>query len=317
MTDATSLPHPALAAGNVAVVTGGASGIGLAAAHRLAAMGLKVVIADRTIDAVEAAAAAVGSEAIGIRTDVSEPGSIDRLATTVAAHFGPVSVLMNNAGVAGGGDALSSPEGWARVLGVNLMGVLHGVQRFVPAMIESGSPGIVINTGSKQGITQPPGDTAYNVSKSGVKALTEGLAHSLREQTGDRVTAHLLIPGFTYTGMTARRLPEKPPAAWTPDQVIDRHARSAGAAGILHPVPRQRDQPPSRTRNASSGRRAISSRTGPPCRAGIPTGRTLSRATWRADRRWGRWAILHRDNAIRRGYGRRRRCWDGTSGRTR
>lgn len=222
MTDTTSLPHPALAAGKVAVVTGGASGIGLAAAHRFAAMGLKVVIADRTIEAVESAAAAVGSEAIGIRTDVSEPGSIDRLAITVAAHFGPVSVLMNNAGVAGGGDALSSPEGWARVLGVNLMGVLHGVQRFVPAMIESGSPGLVINTGSKQGITQPPGDTAYNVSKAGVKALTEGLAHSLREQTGDRVTAHLLIPGFTYTGMTARRLPEQPPAAWTPDQVVDR-----------------------------------------------------------------------------------------------
>jgi NAD(P)-dependent dehydrogenase (short-subunit alcohol dehydrogenase family) len=222
VTDTTPLPHPALAAGNVAVITGGASGIGLAAAHRFAAMGLKVVIADRTIDLVEAAAAAVGSEAIGIRTDVSEPGSIDRLATTVAAHFGPVSVLMNNAGVAGGADALSSPEGWARVLGINLMGVLHGVQRFVPAMVESGSPGIVINTGSKQGITQPPGDTAYNVSKAGVKALTEGLAHSLREQTGDRVTAHLLIPGFTYTGMTARRLPEKPPAAWTAEQVIDR-----------------------------------------------------------------------------------------------
>lgn len=222
MTDTTPLPHPALAAGNVAVVTGGASGIGLAAAHRFAAMGLKVVIADRTIDAVEAAAAAVGSEAIGIRTDVSDPGSIDRLATTVAAHFGPVAVLMNNAGVAGGGDALSSPEGWARILGVNLMGVLHGVQRFVPAMVESGSAGIVINTGSKQGITQPPGDTAYNVSKAGVKALTEGLAHSLREQTGDRVTAHLLIPGFTYTGLTARRLPEKPAAAWTPEQVIDR-----------------------------------------------------------------------------------------------
>jgi NAD(P)-dependent dehydrogenase (short-subunit alcohol dehydrogenase family) len=222
VTDTAPLPHPALAAGNVAVITGGASGIGLAAAHRFAAMGLKVVIADRTIDLVEAAAAAVGSEAIGIRTDVSEPGSIDRLAITVAAHFGPVAVLMNNAGVAGGADALSSPESWARVLGVNLMGVLHGVQRFVPAMIESGSPGLVINTGSKQGITQPPGDTAYNVSKAGVKALTEGLAHSLREQTGDRVTAHLLIPGFTYTGMTARRLPEKPPAAWTPEQVVDR-----------------------------------------------------------------------------------------------
>jgi NAD(P)-dependent dehydrogenase (short-subunit alcohol dehydrogenase family) len=86
--------------------------------------------------------------------------------------------------------------------------------------LEGDAPGLVINTGSKQGITQPPGNTAYNVSKAGVKALTEGLAHSLRERTGDRVTAHLLIPGFTYTGMTSPR-PEKPAGAWTPDQVID------------------------------------------------------------------------------------------------
>ena len=86
-----------------------------------------------------------------------------------------------------------------KVIGVNLMGVAHGVQAFAPAMIASGRPGIVINTGSKQGITQPPGNTAYNVSKAGVKALTEGLAHTLRQATGDLVTAHLLIPGFTYT----------------------------------------------------------------------------------------------------------------------
>jgi NAD(P)-dependent dehydrogenase (short-subunit alcohol dehydrogenase family) len=106
------------------------------------------------------------------------------------------------------------------VLGVNLFGVLHGVHSFVPAMLESGAPGLVINTGSKQGITQPPGDTAYNVSKSGVKALTEGLAHTLRGK-GGAISAHLLIPGFTYTGMTARRLPDKPLSAWTPVQVVD------------------------------------------------------------------------------------------------
>jgi NAD(P)-dependent dehydrogenase (short-subunit alcohol dehydrogenase family) len=77
------------------------------------------------------------------------------------------------------------------------------------------------NTGSKQGITQPPGNTAYNVSKAAVKALTEGLAHTLREKTGERVTAHLLIPGFTFTGMTRQRMAEKPPAAWNPEQVVD------------------------------------------------------------------------------------------------
>jgi NAD(P)-dependent dehydrogenase (short-subunit alcohol dehydrogenase family) len=100
--------------------------------------------------------------------------------------------------------------------------VLNGVQAFVPAMADRGEPGLVVNTGSKQGITQPPGDTAYNVSKSGVKALTEGLAHTLRNRAGCNVTAHLLIPGFTYTGMTAARFPERPPGAWMPEQVVDR-----------------------------------------------------------------------------------------------
>jgi NAD(P)-dependent dehydrogenase (short-subunit alcohol dehydrogenase family) len=130
-----------------------------------------------------------------------------------------VSVLMNNAAIHGGADSLSSPVIWESVIGINLMGVVHGVQALVPAMIESGRSGLVINTGSKQGITQPPGNTAYNVAKAGVKALTEGLAHTLRQKAGDRVTAHLLIPGFTYTGMTGAS--EKPAGAWTPDQVID------------------------------------------------------------------------------------------------
>ena len=214
--------HPALVAGNVAVVTGAASGIGLAAARRLAALGLRVCLADRDEALLEKAALSTGSASLAVVTDVADPASIDRLAAAAELRLGPVSVLLNNAGVAGGGDALSNPEGWQRVLAVNLLGVLHGVQRFAPAMLASDRPGLIVNTGSKQGITQPPGDTAYNVSKSGVKALTEGLAHTLREQTRGRVTAHLLIPGFTYTGMTARRIPTQPPGAWTPEQVVDR-----------------------------------------------------------------------------------------------
>lgn len=214
--------HPALVPGNVAVITGGASGIGRAAAKRFAGMGLKVCIADRARDALDAATAEIGGDVQTCECDVSHPESVDRFASFVATHLGPVSVLMNNAGLGGGGDALSNPEGWARVIGVNLLGVLYGVQRFVPAMAESGAPGLVINTGSKQGITQPPGDTAYNVSKSGVKALTEGLAHTLRNTPGCAVSAHLLIPGFTYTGMIARRVPQQPPGAWTADEVVDR-----------------------------------------------------------------------------------------------
>jgi len=211
-------PHPAIAPGNVAVVTGGADGIGLAAAHRFLAAGMKVCIADCRLPET------VASDSDGllmIETDVSNRGEVESLARRVVNELGPVSVLMNNAGVGGGGDPLSNPDGWDRVLGVNLHGVLHGVQAFVPAMIARKAPGLVINTGSKQGITTPPGDMAYNVSKAGVKALTEGLAYTLRQQ-GDQVTAHLLIPGFTYTGMIRRHLPQQPPGAWTADQVVDR-----------------------------------------------------------------------------------------------
>ncbi len=206
-----------IAPGNVAVVTGAASGIGRAAAQRFTAAGMRVCLVDNT-PRVSDEAAAMGGDAAGFVIDVSDHAAVERLAREIGERFGTVSLLMNNAAIHGGADALSSPEIWARVIGVNLMGVLYGVQAFVPGMIAGGQRGVVINTGSKQGITQPPGNTAYNVSKSGVKALTEGLAHSLRERIGDRISAHLLIPGSTFTGMT--RSAEKPEGAWTPDQVI-------------------------------------------------------------------------------------------------
>ena len=112
-------------------------------------------------------------------------------------------------------------DGWQRVLGVNLWGVVHGVHAFSQLMIDQGTPCAIVNTGSKQGITNPPGDTAYNVSKAGVKTLTEALAHQLRTIENCRVSAHLLVPGFTFTGLTRRRVAEKPPAAWYPEQVVD------------------------------------------------------------------------------------------------
>jgi NAD(P)-dependent dehydrogenase (short-subunit alcohol dehydrogenase family) len=218
-----SMMHPALTPGNVAVVTGAASGIGLAAARRFLDLGMRVCLADRDeARLADAIAGCASADAMTYALDVSDRPAVDGLAATVAEHFGPVSLLMNNAGIGAGGDALSNPDAWTQVMGVNFFGVLHGVQAFVPAMADGGAPGLVINTGSKQGITQPPGNTAYNVSKSAVKALTEGLAHTLRNRPGCRVTAHLLIPGFTFTGMTARGRAQLPPGAWTPDQVVDR-----------------------------------------------------------------------------------------------
>lgn len=215
------MTHPAIAAGNVAVITGAADGIGLAAAHRLAGLGMVVVMSDLDAAKLETVRKSVGGQAIAITADVSERASVETLASEVARLVGPVSVLMNNAGVGRGGNALTNPEGWERVIATNLMGPLYGIQAFVPAMVAGDAPGLVINTGSKQGITQPPGDTAYNVSKSGLKSLTEGLAHTLREETGGRISAHLLVPGFTYTGMMKAYFREKPAAAWTSEQVID------------------------------------------------------------------------------------------------
>lgn len=208
----------AIAQENVAVVTGAASGIGLAASTRFAAAGMRVCLVDRSARVTDEALA-IGSNATGFVVDVSDRAAMDHMADEISQRFGPVSLLMNNAAIHGGADALSGPLVWAEVISINLMGVVHGVQAFVPAMIAGGQPGLVINTGSKQGITQPPGNTVYNVSKSGVKALTEGLAHSLREQTGNRISAHLLIPGSTFTGMT--RAAEKPAGAWMPADVVD------------------------------------------------------------------------------------------------
>src|SRR6201982_3725082 len=96
-----------------------------------------------------------------------------------------------------------------------------GVHAFAQAMIDQQTPGAIVNTGSKQGITCPPGDTAYNITKAGVKVLTESLAHALRNIEGCQVSAHLLAPGSTFTGMTARGRTEKPPGSWMPEQVVD------------------------------------------------------------------------------------------------
>jgi NAD(P)-dependent dehydrogenase (short-subunit alcohol dehydrogenase family) len=206
------------------VITGAASGIGLAAARAFAGLGLNVVMADRDEGRLSRAGAEIRRSAPAVAvetlaTDVADAGDVARLRDLAFERFGDVAVLMNNAAVAGGGHAFQNPEGWSRLLAVNLFGVINGVQAFAQAMIDQDRPAAIINTGSKQGITMPPGDTAYNVGKAAVKALTEGLAHTLRETPGCQVTAHLLIPGFTYTGMT-RGATEKPPGAWTADQVI-------------------------------------------------------------------------------------------------
>jgi NAD(P)-dependent dehydrogenase (short-subunit alcohol dehydrogenase family) len=226
------MPHPAIAPGRVAVITGGASGIGLAAARKFAAAGMKIVLADLKSDALDQAAATVASVAKAgsadvraVATDVAVMEDVQRLKQLAYQSFGEVAILMNNAGIGNGGGPFENYERWQRVLAVNLWGVITGVQAFAQAMAAQDTPGAIINTGSKQGITTPPGDTAYNVSKAGVKVLTEGLAHVLRNMPGCKVTAHLLIPGHVWTGITGRKpdapVSDKPKGAWTPEQTVD------------------------------------------------------------------------------------------------
>ncbi len=236
--------HPAIAAGRAAVITSAASGIGLAAAERFAALGMKVCMADANGDALERARRSVSdlaagrADVIAVQTDVSAREEVEHLKEQAFAAFGEVAVLMNNAGREGtGGGLFDGPERWQDLIGTNLWGVIHGVQVFAPAMIGQGTPAAIVNTGSKQGITCPPGNTAYNVTKAGVKVVTEALEHELRNIAGCRVTAHLLIPGFTFTGFTRARTSEKPAGAWTPEEVIDfmLPALARGAFYILCP----------------------------------------------------------------------------------
>ena len=246
------MPHAAIVKDNVAVITGGASGIGFAAAMAFARAGMKVCIADvdearLTEAATKLSSVTPAANVMSFAVDVARAESVKELERAVGAHFGGTDILMNNAGIQPGSTLFDEPDNWQRIIAVNMWGIINGSRIFAPGMIARGKCGLIINTGSKQGITTPPGDPAYNVSKAGVKAFTEALQHELRNAKDCHVTAHLLIPGFVFTGLTAKGRTEKPAGAWTPEQTVDfMLARlEAGDFYILCPdndVPRALDE---------------------------------------------------------------------------
>jgi NAD(P)-dependent dehydrogenase (short-subunit alcohol dehydrogenase family) len=196
-------------AGRVAVITGAGSGFGREFAKLAHSLGMKLVLADIQRDALDATLAelrAAGAQAVGEVVDVAKSEQVLHLADRAYAEFGAVHLLFNNAGVAGGGLVWENTErDWQWVLGVNLMGVVHGIHHFVPRMLEAnrrGEPGHIVNTASIAGFLCPPLMGVYNVSKHAVVALTETLHHDLA-LAKSTIGTSVLCPAFVPTGIAA------------------------------------------------------------------------------------------------------------------
>ena len=221
MVDESVISH-----GNVAVVTGAASGIGKAACRFFAERGMSVALVDLPGAQLDSAVAEIAQAAPGGAdsvlehpADVSDPAQIDSLQQAVMARFGKANLLMNNAVTRFGRGHGADIADWRKAMEVNFWGVVYATRAFLPDMLAMAEPGLIVNVGSKQGITNPPGHPIYNIAKSALKTYSEALEHELRSnpenQGASRVSTHLLIPGWTTTGGKAHQA-----GAWRPEQVV-------------------------------------------------------------------------------------------------
>lgn len=193
--------------GRTAVITGAASGIGYALAQRLALEGCNLVLADVNADALRQAAADIGVDVVTHVTDVGNRDDVEALRSAAVKAFGKVHLLFNNAGVQVAGPMwkMSSAK-WKWLVDVNLMGVVHGVQAFVPHMIDHGEAAHVVNTASMAGVLTPPGMSTYCATKHAVVALTECLAHDLKQEA-PHIKATVLCPAFLQTNLHSTQTP--------------------------------------------------------------------------------------------------------------
>ena len=215
--------------GRVAVVTGGASGIGFSLASAFAAEGMKVVLGDIEAPALDEAVGkleASGAEAIGVVTDVSDGEQVQALADAAVARFGAIHIACNNAGVGAGGLSWEAPVAtWDWVLGVNLWGVIHGLRAFVPILMQQ-PQGYVVNTASVAGLVAGPFMAPYNASKYAVVALSETLHHEMA-MMAPHVKVSVLCPGWVRT-----RIADS--ARNRPDAIAEDAAAESVISGLLH-----------------------------------------------------------------------------------
>ena len=222
--------------GKSAVITGAGLGIGRATAVDLAAKGMNVCLVDVLADDLQetlaraqkaASAAGVQSKAIAVSADISKTKSWQKIYKAVVDEFGELHVLMNNA-VTRTAKGFDVPmDEWRQSFETNFWSVVEGTNVLLPLLESSGHPSLksrIINVGSKQGITNPPGHPIYNIAKSALKTYTEQLEHDLRNRGEATVSAHLLVPGWTTTGKN-----EHKKGAWLPEQVVERMIQSVEA----------------------------------------------------------------------------------------
>jgi NAD(P)-dependent dehydrogenase (short-subunit alcohol dehydrogenase family) len=220
-----------IARGNVAVITGGASGIGLGVAERLIAREMRVVLAD--IDGpglrdVEARLTEAGADVAGAVTNTADEASVAELAEFVLDRYGAAHLVFNNAGIAGVGDPWRDPiELWDRVVGINLMGVVHGIRSFLPIMEQQGI-GHIVNTASMAGLLAVPGIAPYNATKTAVVAISEGLFIEFLA-TGSPLGVSVLCPGYVKTGLM-REEPDRVDTAI--GELMNEHLRAGVDVGI-------------------------------------------------------------------------------------
>lgn len=227
----TVIAREVIAPGNVAVITGGASGIGLAVAGQLIGRGMSVVLADidgARLRDVEARLTEAGTGVAGTVCDTASEASVAELAEFVLERYGAAHLLFNNAGIAGVGDAWRDPIAlWDRVVGINLMGVVHGIRSFLPIMEQQGI-GHIVNTASMAGLLAVPGLAPYNATKSAVVAISEGLFLEV-QVTGAPIGVSVLCPGYVKTDL----MRDEPVRVETPiGELMNEHLRAGVEIGV-------------------------------------------------------------------------------------